>query len=295
MVNGFTHSVLQCDGHSGLMKLQDQAGKDLSLPVQISPPYSRQSPGTVASFHKTLCGQVRAIQLGLAAHLGIHADSIAARLMPWIIQHAVFTINRYLIPQDGKTSHEQVFNKVLWFILGKAFWLMFKPPLPPKSFVESPGSEALLDHCGCGNVSSLECTSWLTRVRFSKPEQSLVWSKSSNSMLSSSTRSLFPIMNQNLTIKNLKKIVLLFKNCSGHSSCNKNQRYRIKTSSLQISVSNSLLSTLAHHSRLRQPRERSSNHHHCQQHISITTISHSLSPRSSDTSRTSSSASAIRS
>ena len=51
MVNGFTHSVLQCDGHSGLMKLQDQVGKDLSLPTQISPPNSHQSQGTVERFH----------------------------------------------------------------------------------------------------------------------------------------------------------------------------------------------------------------------------------------------------
>ena len=111
MVNGFTHSVLQCDGHSGLMKLRDQVGKDLSLPTQISPPYSHQSQGTVERFHKTLYGQVRAIKLGLAAHLGIHPDSTAARLMPWIISYAVFTINRYLIRQDGKTSYERVFNK----------------------------------------------------------------------------------------------------------------------------------------------------------------------------------------
>ena len=54
MVNRFPHSVLQCDGHSGLMKLQDQVGKDLSLPTQISPPYSHQSQGTVERFHKTL-------------------------------------------------------------------------------------------------------------------------------------------------------------------------------------------------------------------------------------------------
>ena len=69
MVSGFTHSVLQCDGRSGLTKLQDQVGKDLSLPTQISPPYSHQSQGTVERFHKTLYGQVRAIKLGLAAHL----------------------------------------------------------------------------------------------------------------------------------------------------------------------------------------------------------------------------------
>ena len=45
MVNGFTHSVLQCDGHSGLMKLQDQVGKDLSLPTQISPPVLTSESG----------------------------------------------------------------------------------------------------------------------------------------------------------------------------------------------------------------------------------------------------------
>ena len=45
MVNGFTHSVFQCDGHSGLMKLQDQVGKDLSLPAQISPPVPTSESG----------------------------------------------------------------------------------------------------------------------------------------------------------------------------------------------------------------------------------------------------------
>ena len=94
------------------MKLQDQVGKYLSLPTQISPPCSHQGQGTVERFHKTLYGQVRAIKLGLAAHLGIHPDSTADQLVPWIVQHAVFTINRHLICQDGKTSYERVLNKV---------------------------------------------------------------------------------------------------------------------------------------------------------------------------------------
>ena len=45
-VNGFTKSVLQCDGHSGLLALQEQVGQEMSLPTQISPPYSHQSQGT---------------------------------------------------------------------------------------------------------------------------------------------------------------------------------------------------------------------------------------------------------
>ena len=112
MVNGFTHSVFQCDGHSGLMKFQDQVGTNPSLPTQINLPYPHHSQGTVERVHKTLYGQVRAIKLGFTAHLEIHPDSTAARLMPWIIAHAVFTINRYLIFLDGKTSYERVFNRV---------------------------------------------------------------------------------------------------------------------------------------------------------------------------------------
>ena len=111
VVNGLTDRVLQCDGHSGLMKFQDQVGKDLSLPTQISPPYSHQSQGTVERFHKTLYGQARASKLGLVVRLGVHPDSTAARLMPRIVAHAVFNINRHLIRQDGKASYEQVFNK----------------------------------------------------------------------------------------------------------------------------------------------------------------------------------------
>ena len=133
MVNGFTHSVLQCNGHSGLMKLQDQVGKDLSVPTQISPPYSHQSHGTVERFHKTLYGQVRA-----RCSSGIHPDSTAARLMPWIIAHAVFTINRYLIRQDGKKSYERVFNNAHSGPLahfGERVLAHHQATPPPKSFI----------------------------------------------------------------------------------------------------------------------------------------------------------------
>ena len=76
--------------------------------------------------------------------------------------------------------------------------------------------------------------------------------------------SFFLFVTVNLTIKNLTKIALPFKNCSGQSSCNKGQRCRTKTSSPWIRDSRSLLSTQAQHSRLHQLRERVSNHHHCQ-------------------------------
>ena len=68
-VNGFTKSVLQCDG------------------------------------------QVRAIRIGLADHLNVDADHLDAAFFPWIMQHATFQINRFLVRSDGKTSFEKVFKK----------------------------------------------------------------------------------------------------------------------------------------------------------------------------------------
>ena len=46
-INGFTKSVIQCDGHSGLLRLQEQVGREMSLRTQVSPPYSHQSQGNV--------------------------------------------------------------------------------------------------------------------------------------------------------------------------------------------------------------------------------------------------------
>ena len=110
-VNGFTKSVLQCDGHSGLLAFQEQVGQEMSLPTQINPPYSHQSQGTVERFHKTLYGQIRSIRIGLADHLSIDAHHLYAAFMPWIIQHATSQINRFLVRSDGKTSFEKVFKK----------------------------------------------------------------------------------------------------------------------------------------------------------------------------------------
>ena len=94
-VNGFTKSVLECDGHSGLPALQEQVGRDMSLPTQVSPPYSHQSQGTVERFRKTLYGQVRAIRIGLADYLGLHSDHVGGSLLPWLAQHAAYQINRH--------------------------------------------------------------------------------------------------------------------------------------------------------------------------------------------------------
>ena len=75
--------------------------------TQVSPPYSHQGQGAVESFHKTLYGPVRAIKIGLADQLGLHSDQVEGSLLPWIVQHAVYQSNRYLIRSDGRTSSKR--------------------------------------------------------------------------------------------------------------------------------------------------------------------------------------------
>ena len=96
-VNGFTKSVTQCDGHIGLLRLQAQVGSEMSLPTQVSPPYSHQSQGTVERFRKALYGQVRAIRVGLADHLRIRSDQEEGSLFPWIVQRAACQKSEFLL------------------------------------------------------------------------------------------------------------------------------------------------------------------------------------------------------
>ena len=96
---------------------------------RVSPPYSHQSKGTVERFHKTLSGQVRAIRIWIAGHQGAHSDQVEGPFMPWLLQHAVYQINRYLVRSDGKTSYEKVFKKVSnithWSMSESALSFMF--------------------------------------------------------------------------------------------------------------------------------------------------------------------------
>ena len=104
-VNGFTKSVIECDGHSGLLRLQEQVGREVSLPTQVSSPYGHQS-------RETWSGQVRAIRIGSADHLGIRSDQVDRLLLPWIVQHAACQINRYLITEPRTRSSSMSLNKI---------------------------------------------------------------------------------------------------------------------------------------------------------------------------------------
>ena len=285
MVNGFTHSVLQCDGHSGLMKLQDQVGKDLHCPLKSVPHIHIKVRELLKGFTRLF--MVRSGQSNLDSLLILEFILTQQQLVSC---HGLFNM---LSSPSTETSFVRMARhhtsgcstrliQVLWFISGREFWLMCKPSLPPKSFIWGLSLRSTT-HCGWGNASSLECTSCLTMVRFSKPEQSPVWSNSNNSILWSSARSFFLLMKANLTINNLKKTLL--------RSFIMQQKSKMRNKDFQVTVEHagSALTALSAEGAI-------SNHHQpaSSTSLSTSTSSHSSTLRLSDASRTSASSEATR-
>ena len=111
ITNGFSDAVIQCDAETSLIQLTEKLASELGLQHRVSPPYSHQSQGRVERFHRTLHEQIRTIRYQWAAHLGIRASALPPASLPWIIQHAVFIANRYIIHNNGATSYSNNYHR----------------------------------------------------------------------------------------------------------------------------------------------------------------------------------------
>ena len=110
IINGFSDAVIQCDAETSLI-MTEKTASELGLQHRVSPPYSHQSQVRVERFHRTLHEQIRTIRYQWAAHLGIRASALPPASLPWIIQHAVFIANRYIINNNGATSYSNNYHR----------------------------------------------------------------------------------------------------------------------------------------------------------------------------------------
>ena len=62
-------------------------------------------------WHHSLFAQVRSIRFQWADHLGIEPHQLPAQATPWIVQHASFICNRFLIKSSGFTSNGHCFGR----------------------------------------------------------------------------------------------------------------------------------------------------------------------------------------
>ena len=61
--------------------------------------------------HRTLFDQLRAVRLQWALSLGIHPERLPQQSLPWLLQHSVFILNKYLVKDTGTTAHQSNYHK----------------------------------------------------------------------------------------------------------------------------------------------------------------------------------------
>ena len=104
---GRTQGILQSDNEDTLNALlKATAAKVGTMSVRHSPSYSSNSQGSVERLHRTLLGQIRVVKAQVESNYSM-TMSTKHCLLPWIVRHAAWTVNRYVIHSDGYTSFER--------------------------------------------------------------------------------------------------------------------------------------------------------------------------------------------
>ena len=73
---------------------------------RFAPNYSSNSLGRVVQEQRQLYAQTRALrlQLGQDYQTAVTSDHL---IMTWLVRHAAWLLNRYVVHEDGKTSYER--------------------------------------------------------------------------------------------------------------------------------------------------------------------------------------------
>ena len=71
---------------------------------------SRTSQGSIERYHRTLMGQVRTLLQQVTTKYNLKL-SVQHPILPWIVRHAAWLLNRYAIHNDGQTSYQRRWQK----------------------------------------------------------------------------------------------------------------------------------------------------------------------------------------
>eukprot|EP00971_Amphidinium_carterae_P000882 17174-Amphidinium_carterae.3 len=107
MENGFGQTIIQVDKEPAIKQLAKKAARKLTIPWRQSSSHTHQGQGSVERFHQTLFSQVRAIHFDLNRYNLGGPDNVSESLLPWILKHACFAINRYVVHDDGMTNYQR--------------------------------------------------------------------------------------------------------------------------------------------------------------------------------------------
>ena len=136
MVNNLQAFIFECGRTQGTLQIENEdtlnallkatAGKVGSMTLRHAPSYSSNRQGSVDRLHGTLLGQVRVVKAQVESNYSM-TMSTKHCLLPWIVRHAAWTVNRYVIHSDGYTSFERRWGRNYERAICE-FALLYLPP-----------------------------------------------------------------------------------------------------------------------------------------------------------------------
>ena len=104
---GRTFGVLQRDPEPALKALAETVTSELGgLAMRAAPAGWKEAQGSIGNAQATLYAQARALKLDLKSRYKVEL-SVHDPLCTWLIKHAQWLLNRYLVKSDGRAPYEK--------------------------------------------------------------------------------------------------------------------------------------------------------------------------------------------
>ena len=102
-----TYGIIQCDQENAITAIVKAVIKDIGgLKFRLASKGSSQSQSSVERHHETLDGQGRALRTHIELAYKVTISSKDA-IVPWIVRHASWPLNQYLLHDDGLTNYQR--------------------------------------------------------------------------------------------------------------------------------------------------------------------------------------------
>lgn len=110
---GRTYGILQSDGENPITSLCTKVVKQIGgLSVRRTPGYSSETMATIGKLQSMLYGQIRVLKLHVEIKYALTTKlDITHAIIPWIVLHATWLLNRYQVHTDGLTSFQRRWNR----------------------------------------------------------------------------------------------------------------------------------------------------------------------------------------
>ena len=104
---GRSHGFIQCDKEKSITAIAKAVIREIGgLQLRRSPLHSSESLGAVERWHQSLFAQARSLRFQVELNYKVLLNP-QHPVVPWLLRHSAWLLNRYSIHSDGLTSYQR--------------------------------------------------------------------------------------------------------------------------------------------------------------------------------------------